>query len=419
MSATYLWDDPRTRDPGRVRRTLATGVLVAVACVVEAPEPVKGQDGPREPQTVRLFGAAGAAFLQPTFRSGGLSVTGVVGAASGGGWRTEGSLGAMVPVPLASGLGLALRTGAYAADGRSTATDRGTALDGRLVWGGPRTGGSVGGGIARHWRGPLETDVRDVAATLWHRDHWGSIEASGRFARFDQPSTVERVSTYDVAGYTFTSHRQEAYLASRTLVEGELRFSPSFGPVPFSVTVGHRRGWGVASRWWAYGTLELPVAEWLTPVVSVGVQPGVPEQGIEAGAFLSVGFRWWVGGPRGSGSGGAFGGRSPMTMSTPPTPRMVAFASGAEGAWVRLLGVKAKVVELMGDVTDWTPISLVETGPGAWRLPDRVPSGLYAVVIRVDAGTWEAPPGLPVQSDEFGGEVGLLLVESDAGSGKD
>jgi hypothetical protein len=30
--------------------------------------------------------------------------------------------------------------------------------------------------------------------------------------------------------------------------------------------------------------------------------------------------------------------------------------------------------------------------------------------MRVDAGPWQAPPGLPKAQDDFGGEVGLLVV---------
>jgi hypothetical protein len=36
--------------------------------------------------------------------------------------------------------------------------------------------------------------------------------------------------------------------------------------------------------------------------------------------------------------------------------------------------------------------------------------GVHRVNIRVDGGAWRPPPGLSVVRDEFGGEVGLLVV---------
>jgi hypothetical protein len=31
--------------------------------------------------------------------------------------------------------------------------------------------------------------------------------------------------------------------------------------------------------------------------------------------------------------------------------------------------------------------------------------------VRVDGGSWVAPPGLTTMSDDFAGEVGLLVIE--------
>jgi hypothetical protein len=68
-----------------------------------------------------------------------------------------------------------------------------------------------------------------------------------------------------------------------------------------------------------------------------------------------------------------------------------------------------RVVELMADFTDWTPLSLERDGK-KWKLDRVVPTGLHRIAIRVDGGDWTAPPGLPRATDDLGGVVGLITV---------
>jgi hypothetical protein len=88
---------------------------------------------------------------------------------------------------------------------------------------------------------------------------------------------------------------------------------------------------------------------------------------------------------------------------------------------LRLLVPGATRVEIMGDFTDWTPVALVHRarkGAGrdrrdaadAWEVELVVAPGVHRVNVRVDGGPWRPPTGLSVVRDEFGGEVGLLVV---------
>jgi hypothetical protein len=86
---------------------------------------------------------------------------------------------------------------------------------------------------------------------------------------------------------------------------------------------------------------------------------------------------------------------------------------------LRVLVPGAGRVELMGDFTDWTPVGLVRLPRGkgagrdaddAWGVELVIAPGVHRVNIRVDGGAWRPPPGLSVVRDEFGGEVGLLVV---------
>lgn len=67
-------------------------------------------------------------------------------------------------------------------------------------------------------------------------------------------------------------------------------------------------------------------------------------------------------------------------------------------------------VELMGDFTDWTPTPMTKTPTGDWRVALAIPPGTHRLVIRVDDGAWTVPPNLTRVRDDFGGEVGILIV---------
>jgi hypothetical protein len=68
-------------------------------------------------------------------------------------------------------------------------------------------------------------------------------------------------------------------------------------------------------------------------------------------------------------------------------------------------------VELSGDFTDWQPVALAATGSGRWvvRLPVR--PGIHQVNVRFGGGPWQVPEGLASVDDEFGGSVGVFVVQ--------
>ena len=70
----------------------------------------------------------------------------------------------------------------------------------------------------------------------------------------------------------------------------------------------------------------------------------------------------------------------------------------------------ARTVELMADFTDWEPVSMSQAPNGDWTVERVIAAGTHHVAIRADGGEWIVPPNLPRVSDEFGGEVGLLIV---------
>ena len=74
---------------------------------------------------------------------------------------------------------------------------------------------------------------------------------------------------------------------------------------------------------------------------------------------------------------------------------------------VRVAG--ASSVEVMGDFTDWEPVSLVQAG-SVWRVQRSMSAGSHRIAVRVDGGEWRVPANLPKASEEFGMVVGVVSV---------
>jgi hypothetical protein len=90
------------------------------------------------------------------------------------------------------------------------------------------------------------------------------------------------------------------------------------------------------------------------------------------------------------------------------TVRLTALSPGVYRLSLRLQG--ARRVEIAGDFTDWQAVDLAPRG-GWWELAQPLAPGTYHVDVRLDGGPWTAPPGLLTVPDEFGGSVGVLVVE--------
>ena len=77
---------------------------------------------------------------------------------------------------------------------------------------------------------------------------------------------------------------------------------------------------------------------------------------------------------------------------------------------IRVRAPGAGSVELVGDFSDWDPLSLERTIGDTWQIVLPLASGTHRINIRVDGGEWGVPPGVGTAQDEFGGVVGLMLI---------
>ena len=94
-----------------------------------------------------------------------------------------------------------------------------------------------------------------------------------------------------------------------------------------------------------------------------------------------------------------------MTMMEASTSGRAAIRS----ALFRCISGRRRAVELMADFTDWEAVRCTASG---WRMAIErlIARGTHRVAIRIDGGQWIVPPNLPRVADEFGGEVGIVVV---------
>lgn len=271
---------------------------------------------------------------------------------------------------------------------------------GRLHAAGPTAGAWVGTGlgfVAQGTRLPVDVSLLDVGA--WAR------EGSLTYTLTVQPTRVGATRYADaVAGARWQGSLGELAVSSGY----RARANDSLPGV---------RAWGEAS-----------VTVWLNTRLAVvggaGVFPFEPVQGLPGGRYASAGLR--VAQRRPAVSDPTL--RAELTLPyevrrlhTGARADLFDVGDNDDGSrTLRLRVPGAHRVELMGDFTAWTPVPLTRLGApvggrdaaavDVWAVTVVLSPGVHRVNVRVDGGAWQAPPGLSVMRDDFGGSVGLLVV---------
>ena len=191
--------------------------------------------------------------------------------------------------------------------------------------------------------------------------------------------------------------------------DGQFQLAWESRKVDFSALIGGRVGdqltaLGGTTRVWGNASMS----SWLTPraaiVLSGGTYPIDPTQGFPGGRFISLGVRL-THPPRLS--------QRTVDDSAVLEAKVTAFEVENRSGTVtfKVLAPQAHSIEVTGDFTDWDPLQLAPTGDGWWVVSRVLRPGKYQINLRMNGGKWIAPPGLLSMLDEFGGSVGLLVVE--------
>ena len=257
-----------------------------------------------------------------------------------------------------------------------------------------------------------DDEVHTAAVVLRQTVGDGALTLMGERTAYDALRQTIHDTVYLVAGFPFHSTTVQWEPRRQQYAQVAADMSWRFGPVTSTVTAGARSvREGAPERWGSVSAL-VSVAPGAVLVGEVGRIASVPEQHLPAARFASITLRFG-GGPRLRATPAAERGNERDADRADPDIAatrvdVVRDSTGVTG--LRIAGLTAARVELMSDVTDWSPVELRNVAGNQWHLALRVPAGVHRVVIRVDGGEWQPPPDLPTERSEFGERVGLLLV---------
>jgi hypothetical protein len=157
------------------------------------------------------------------------------------------------------------------------------------------------------------------------------------------------------------------------------------------------------SRRWSAGTATMWINDRVAFVAGGGRQPANVARGIPARGYGTIGLMLaaW---PMPKASVAVAPVRATLIRSFDLRPS----ANGMQKIIIRIGGVET--VDVMGDFSDWSPLTLIRHGRDLWELSIPLSAGRHQINVRVDGGPWIAPPGVPTMRDGFNGEVGVVVV---------
>jgi hypothetical protein len=316
-----------------------------------------------------------------------LFANGVYSYFNGGGWTLQGTTAGSIFLPRGSRVQAELGgtlSGSVDNDGNKSAE---LLAQPRLHWGGANRGMWVGAGLGRAWDG-----------TAWQTVGLG--EAAG-WARLKEVTAVVSTSPNWVGSdLRYLDTQATARLVHRQLELGAYGgFRAWFAPDNTAATA-----WGgVSAAYWLNNRLAI--------VAAGGSYPRDLAQGFPDAKYLSLTVRLATRRPPTATGLEAQEYRLLQPLARPVVPDFRVTTTRAPSRLVRLRAPGASSVEIMGDFTDWQPVALEKKGRNDWSVVIPIPNGTHRMNLRVDQGEWGVPPGIPVLDDDFGGVVGVLVVE--------
>ncbi len=340
--------------------------------------------------------STGAAGITPhlfaDWPSGFVDATGTYSQFTSGGWSAQGALSTSRFISMPRGF--VAEVGAFA--GGSSHND------------GTRTGEIIANGRLHLAHGPGEFFFGGGAGRTWDAVAWRTLLLGevGAAIGFGNSSALLSLSPAIV-------NDSIKYADAQASISWKKTERLELGAV-LGVRVGDQlTTLGANAKSWASAT----IVDWIAPrfafTASGGTYPVDPTQGFPGGRFVSVSLRVAT---------GRYG--TPITTlpareipaAEEPNPSVASFTAVRErrdSLTLKVNAPQAQLVEVSGDFTNWEPVRLNidPSGRGLWSVTLPMHAGKYQMNVRVNGGPWLVPPGLLPMVDEFGGTVGLLVVE--------
>jgi hypothetical protein len=273
---------------------------------------------------------------------------------------------------------------------------------------GTRTGSALGMARVYATKATASAWIGVGGGSTWDDSVWRSVRQSEAGAwvqrnNFSAAATVDPITVADTLSYTDT--------------QVALRYETSV--FAFDVTGGWRAGSvgpeiGGTRRTWGSLSGLLWLSDRVAIVASGGSYPVDFTQGYPGGRFATLALRLSSRSSRRAvtvaSSRDTTNDRTVERGLPVLTDFVVRTDSGVHRS-IRVEALGANTVEISGDFTQWRPVRLVQGADGSWTASFPIALGTHQVNLRINGGEWVAPPGLLTSRDEFGGVVGILVVE--------
>ena len=290
---------------------------------------------------------------------------------------------------------------------------------GRLTLAGNGTGWWIGGDAIRRSGFKDAVEQPRVESGGWRRigNIVVTISAARRNAALAELRQITRSTTSYFAWQDSVTGRWDSTLVTRQFTdsarvsalrrwaETQAGLSWDGRRVSAALAVGGRfASRGVPSGSWGSATLAFRLSSPLSLVVGAGTASGGRFALDGEHRFVTLGFRVR---PQ----------LAPAMPSAPAAPTAATVSGISVGALggsryeLSVVAPGARRVEITGDFTNWKPLMLTRAADGRWTATLALTPGTHRLNARVDGGSWIVPPGLTTMSDDFAGEVGLLVIE--------
>ena len=280
-----------------------------------------------------------------------------------------------------------------------------------------------GGGVAKPWRVAVISSADVLDGGVWGRlgdgtSKFGIATLTATFTNFSfskvasvrdsstalscAPATVGNIATTNALDDAGTACERQSRFSD---MEASLRWE--VGPLEMSAQSGYRLGdsYDVTpdSRRWSSARATIWLNERVAIIGGGGRQPALPLRGLPARSFGMAGLEI------------AYSpvSKSAVPVALPHTVLVKKFEMQPGTGDMRKIVIRVGGVErvdVMGDFSDWSPLTLVRRGRDLWELNVPLSPGMYHINVRVDDGPWMAPPGIPTMHDGFSGDVGLIVI---------
>jgi hypothetical protein len=229
---------------------------------------------------------------------------------------------------------------------------------------------------------------------------WGRGVDAGGWWRWQGGSLVASLLQEWTAGQLFVGPGRTGFVGTVPVryTQADARFELEGGNASFSVAGALRRDPDAERQ--LEPAARASAAFWRSPgrALVLTVARELPDyvRGGDAVQWMSIGFR--------------FGEPARDALRVGRARATVRVEGIGDRRTLRVRAPGAHRVEVMGDFTGWEPLELAASGE-LFSADVAIAAGTHRLVVRIDGGDWAAAANTPAVDDDFGGRVGLLVIE--------